>query len=244
MNWFKTSVIAVATVAAALTLWCWTSTSTAEEPAAPAAATQAVIPDAAAADIQPAQAKVVSLPKPRTTGGMPLMEALKNRHSDRKFSAKPLDDQVLSDLLWAACGVNREDGRRTAPTAVNWQEIDVYVVKADGVWLFDAKEHSLELVVATDLRELAGKQGFVKDAPLNLVYVADFSKMGKASDEDRVFLSAADTGYVSQNVYLFCASEGLSTVVRAMIDKPALAKAMALREDQRIILAQTVGYPE
>ena len=184
------------------------------------------------------------LPKPRTEGGMPLMETLKKRHSSRQFDARPLPDQVLSDLLWAACGVNRPDGRRTAPTAVNWQEIDVYVARADGLWLFDAKAHDLKLVVDRDLRALTGRQAFVKDAPVNLVFVADLSKMGRPGPEaDKMVYAAADTGFISQNVYLFCASEGLATVVRGSVDKPALAGAMNLREDQRIILAQSVGYP-
>ena len=194
-------------------------------------------------------AKTVALPKPHTEGGKPLMEALKARHTSRAFSDKAISDQTLSDLLWAACGVNREDGRRTAPTAVNWQEIDVYVARADGLWLFDVKAHALARVSDLDLRAATGTQAFVKDAPVNLVFVADFAKMGGAmaknmTEADKVLYSAADTGYVSQNVYLFCASEGLATVVRGLVDRPALAKAMGLRDDQRIILTQTVGYPK
>jgi len=184
------------------------------------------------------------LPKPKTEAGMPLMEALKKRHSSRQFADRKLSDQVLSDLLWAAFGVNRPDGRRTAPSAVNWQEIDIYVAAADGLWLFDAKAHDLKPVLQKDIRALTGKQEFVKNAPVNLIYVADFAKLRKGTPEaDKILYSAADTGFISQNVYLFCASEGLATVVRGMIDRPALAKAMGLREDQRVILAQTVGYP-
>jgi SagB-type dehydrogenase family enzyme len=186
---------------------------------------------------------VVRLSKPQTEGGMPLMEALKKRRTSRAFAARPLPEPVLSSLLWAACGVNRDDDRRTAPSAVNWQEIDVYLAKADGLWLFDPKTHSLTLVVAQDLRAATGRQPFVKDAPVNLVYVADFAKMGKAEESDKAFTAAADTGFVSQNVYLFCASEGLATVVRGLVDRTALAKAMNLRDTQRIILAQSVGYP-
>lgn len=182
------------------------------------------------------------LPKPKTEGGMGLMDALKNRHTSRAFADKKLPDQVLSSLLWAACGVNREDGKRTAPTAMNCQEIDVYVAAADGVWLFDPKAHDLKLIDGNDFRALTGKQDFVKSAPVNLVFVADFAKMGKASDADKVLYSATDTGFVSQNVYLFCASEGLATVVRGNVDRPVLAKAMGLRDDQHIILTQTVGY--
>jgi nitroreductase len=191
---------------------------------------------------QPATASA-RLPKPKTEGGMPLMEALKKRHSSRQFAGRKLPDQVLSNMLWAAFGVNRPDGRRTAPSAVNWQEIDIYVAMADGLWLFDAGAHDLKLVVQKDVRALTGKQGFVKDAPVNLIFVADYAKMPKRSSQaDKDFYSATDTGYISQNVYLFCASEGLATVVRGMVDRPALAAAMQLREDQRIILAQSVGY--
>jgi SagB-type dehydrogenase family enzyme len=189
-------------------------------------------------------AKAVPLPKPVTEGGKPLMEVLKSRQSARAFSPKKLPDQVLSNLLWAACGVNRPDGKRTAPSAMNWQEVDVYVATADGLWLFDPKEHALKPVVAQDVRALTGTQDFVKDAPLNLVYVADFSRMSRVPEADKQRWAAADTGFISQNVYLFCASEGLATVVRGMIDKPALAKAMNLRPEQQIILAQTVGYPK
>ena len=184
-----------------------------------------------------------ALPKPRTEGGMPLMQTLKNRRSSREFSPKPLPDQALGDLLWAACGVNRDDGRRTAPSAVNWQEIDVYVALADGLYRYDARAHALQPVLKEDVRALAGRQPFVKHAPVNLIYVADLARMGKASEADKVLYSAADTGFISQNVYLFCASEGLATVVRGLIDRQALGLKMALRADQRIILAQTVGYP-
>ena len=127
---------------------------------------------------------------------------------------------------------------------MNWQEVAVYVVKADGAYLYDGKTHTLQLVLAKDIRALTGKQAFVKDAPVNLVYVADYNKMGRASKADKRLYSAADTGFISQNVYLYCASEGLATVVRGLIDRPALAKAMKLRPEQKVILAQTVGWPK
>jgi len=148
-------------------------------------------------------------------------------------------------LLWAALGVNRADsGKRTAPSASNRMEIDLYVAMADGLYLYNAKAHSLDPVLAGDIRAETGRQPFVREAPLNLVYVADSAKMGKSTEEDKVLYSAADTGFIAQNVYLFCASEGLATVVRGMVDRPSLAKAMKLRPDQRIILSQTVGYPK
>lgn len=176
--------------------------------------------------------------------GKPLMQALKDRKSMREFSPKELPLQVISDMLWAACGINRPDsGHRTAPTAMNMQEIDIYVVKADGLYLFDAKANMLMPIVAEDIRVLTGKQPFVKSAPINLVYVADLSKMSRLSTGDADFYSATDTGFISENVYLFCASSGLATVVRGMIDKPTLAKAMKLKPNQKIMLAQTIGYP-
>jgi nitroreductase len=186
----------------------------------------------------------IMLPAAQTEGGKPLMQALKDRESSREFSPKELPLQVISDLLWAACGINRPDsGRRTAPTAMNMQEIDIYVSKSDGLYLFDAKANILVPVTAGDLRPLTGKQPFVKGAPVNLIYVADLAKMGRLSSGDADFYAATDTGFISANVYLFCASGGLATVVRGLIDRPALAKAMKLRPNQKIILAQTVGYP-
>jgi len=185
----------------------------------------------------------VVLPRPDTTGGKPLMEVLKNRKSTRAFGAEKLPQQVLSNLLWAAFGVNRPDGHRTAPSAMNWQEIDIYIVMEEGTYLYDAKNNALVPVLKQDIREKTGVQPFVKDAPLNLVYVADISKTKKASDDDKNLYTGADAGFIAQNVYLFCASEGLVTVVRGSADRPVLAKALNLRAEQKIILAQTVGYP-
>jgi len=195
--------------------------------------------------LAPAQGlQPVQLPKPQTEGGKPLMEVLKERKSTREFGSRELPDQTLSNLLWAAFGINRPDGRRTAPSAMNRQEIDVYVITVKAAWLYDAKGQLLKPVAAGDLRALAGTQEWVKDAPLNLVYVADTAKMGGGDEESRALYSGADTGFISQNVYLYCASEGLATVVRASVDKPALSKALGLRPEQKIILAQTVGYPK
>jgi len=188
--------------------------------------------------------KPVQLLEPQMDTGRPLMQVLKDRGSSRAFNTEKLPKQVLSNLLWAAFGVNRPDsGKRTAPSAMNWQEIDIYVASADGLYLYDAKEHTLKPVLSEDIRALTGRQPFVQEVPVNLVYVADFSRMGKAEVDDKVFYSAADTGFISQNVYLYCASEGLATVVRGLVDRPALAKAMRLRPDQRVILSQSVGYP-
>jgi SagB-type dehydrogenase family enzyme len=189
--------------------------------------------------------KSIQLPKPQLDGGKPLMQVLKERKSAREFNSEKLPLQVLSNLLWAASGVNRpESGRRTAPTAANWQEIDIYLAMAEGLYLYNAKSHMLNPVLSEDIRALTGRQPFVKDAALNLIYVADFSRVGRGTNEEKDFFSAADTGFIAQNVYLFCASEGLATVVRANIDRPTLGKTMKLGPDQRIILSQTVGYPK
>ncbi|MCM8768354.1 MAG: SagB/ThcOx family dehydrogenase [Candidatus Omnitrophica bacterium] len=186
----------------------------------------------------------LSLPKPQTTGGKPLMEVLSLRRSVREFSPQDLPSQVISDLLWAAFGLNRpESGKRTAPSAVNWQEIDIYVALSQGVYLYDAKANLLKPVVAGDHRASFGRQSFVKVAPVVLAYVADFSRMGKASQADKDFYSATDTGFISQNVYLFCASAGLNTVVLGVVDRPVLSQVLGLRPDQKIILTQPVGYP-
>jgi nitroreductase len=186
----------------------------------------------------------IDLPKPKLDVPATLVQALKARKSAREFSPAPLSPQGLSDLLWAACGVNREDGRRTAPSAKNWQEIDVYVVLREGVYLFDAKAHALRGVIKGDVRSLTGVQDFVGVAPVNLVFVADLSRMAGASPEDRDRYAATDAAFISQNVYLWCAASGLSTVVRGSLDRAAFGKAMGLRPDQRIILAQTVGFPK
>jgi SagB-type dehydrogenase family enzyme len=189
--------------------------------------------------------KQVQLPTPQLDGGRPLMQVLRDRKSFREFSSEKLPMQVLSNLLWAAFGVNRPDsGKRTAPSAVNWQEMDIYVATADGLYLFDAKAHRLKSVLAEDVRAMTGFQPFVREVPLNLIYVADFSRMGSRTNEEKVFYSAADSGFIAQNVYLYCASEGLATVVRGLVDKPALANAMKLRTDQKITLVQSVGYPK
>ncbi len=185
----------------------------------------------------------IVLPAARTTGGMPLMDALAARRSTRDVSDRPLPPQVLSDMLWAAWGVNRDDGRRTAPSARNWQEIDVYVVMESGTYLYDAAAHILRGVSRDDLRAVTGAQAFVATAPLNLVYVADTERMRGVPAGLVDAYAWADASFISQNVYLFCASEGLATVVRAMVDRPAVARALGLPETRMVVMAQSVGYP-
>ena len=184
----------------------------------------------------------IKLPLPDTTGGRPLMQLLKERKSTRDFSEKSLSDTTLANLLWAAFGVNRADGRRTAPSARNRQEITLYLCMKHGVFVYHAQDHTITQVLGEDVRKTTGTQDFVTVAPLNLVYVADMSKVNTASAEDAAFYVGADCGFIAENVYLFCTSQGLATVVRGLVDRTALSQAINLTPNQRILLAQTVGY--
>ncbi len=187
----------------------------------------------------------IQLPPPQTDGGKPLMQALALRATSRAFAPDPIPAQTLSNLLWAAWGINRPAaGKRTAPSARNWQEIDLMVVRADGTFLYDAAANRLRPVATGDHRALTGVQPFVRDAPLTLVLVADTTRMkGAEKDAEQRQWIWADAGFISQNIYLFCASEGLATGVRALVDRPALAKALGLGEHHVILLAQCVGRP-
>ena len=185
----------------------------------------------------------VGLPAPDRQGGMPLMEALARRRSSREFAPDSLPLPLLSSLLWAAYGVNREDGGRTAPSAINAQEIDIYVALPAGAYLYDAKAHVLQLVAASDLRRVTGYQDFVDEAPLDLVLVADHSRMRLVPVAQRESYASAAAGAIAQNVYLFAAGNGLATVIRAWIDRSAIADALGLSHDQQVLLSQTVGYP-
>jgi len=186
----------------------------------------------------------VVLPAPAFPPGASLEDALKKRRSARAFRADALPLQTLSTLLWAGCGINRRDsGHRTSPSAHNWQEIDVFAVMAEGAYRYDAAGHRLLRVSAEDLRADTGQQDFVGTAPLNLVYVADFARMQDCQPDERSFFAGADAAFVAQNVYLYCASVGLATVVRALIDRRRVATALGLTKAQRIALAQTVGKP-
>lgn len=212
--------------------------------AAAAILTLGLIAHAVAPVMAVAEEPNLQLLKPQTDS-QPFLQILAKRESSRAYSSQPLPLQALSDLLWSADGISRPtSGKRTAPTANNKQEIDVYVVMEKGIYLYDAKANMLKLVVPGDRRGATGIQPYVKDAALNLVYVADLDKSGGKSDEDKLLYAAAATGFISENVYLYCASAGLATVVRAYVDRPALAEIMKLRVNQKIILAQTVGYPK
>lgn len=188
--------------------------------------------------------ETILLPEPIIPATATLAQALRMRRSTRSFRADALSLATLSALLWAGFGVNRrESDGRTAPSAHNWQEIDIYAVLPQGAYRYDARNHRLLLVKPQDLRALTGKQDFVDHAPLNLVYVADFARMADARPEDREFLVGADAGCIAQNVYLYCAAVGLATVVRGLVDRRQLALALGLPIRQRVTLAQSVGLP-
>lgn len=183
-----------------------------------------------------------ALLSPSLSGGMPLMSALSSRQSLRDFAPDPLPEQAQSDLLWAAGGINRHDiDGRTAPSAMNAQEVLLYVATPQGLFLYDPKPHALRLVVASDVRRVTGNQDFVDTAPLDLVFVADHARMKLVPPSRREAYAHAAAGAMAQNVYLYCASEGMAAVIRAWFDRDALARAMGLQADHQLLLSQTVG---
>ncbi len=195
---------------------------------------------------RPAQgdgAVTITLPPAKRQGGLPLMDALALRRSARDFARTALPLPVLSNLLWAAWGMNREDGGRTAPSALGAQEIDLYVALPSGAYLYDATGHTLQRVADCDLRHVTGYQDFVGDAPLDLVFVADHARMRMVPAAQRELYAAVAAGAITQNIYLFAAANGLSTVIRAWIDRNAIADALGLTPDQQVLLSQTLGYP-
>lgn len=194
------------------------------------AAALAFSPIAALAD---AQSEV--LPKPVTTGGMPLHEAMAARQSSRDISPDSnISKQNLSNMLWAAWGITH-DGKRTVATALNKQELSIYIITAEAIQRYDAESNSIILVKKGDFRNLAGMQDFAKAAPLNIVFVTDSQK------QDKALFQAYAAGAASQNVYLYCASAGLKTVLRASFNKEKLADALGLNAAQQVLFVQTVG---
>jgi len=189
------------------------------------------------------QANAITLPSPRKDGGEPLLRALNLRRSTREYSDRKLQPQVLSDMLWAAFGINRPGGDRTAPYWRHVMVIDVYAAVEDGVWLYEPETHTLRPHLAEDIRAATGLQEFVGTAPLNLVYVAHGDRMTNVTAEERRLYASVDTGFIGQNVYLFCASEGLGSVFRGAVDYAKLNRLMRLPEQQFVTFAQTVGYP-
>jgi SagB-type dehydrogenase family enzyme len=187
----------------------------------------------------------IKLLAPSLQNDKPLMQAMQERRSSRDFDVKELSLQDLSNVLWCANGVNRPDGHRTAPSAMNKQDIDVYAFLKDGVYLYDATAHELKPVAAGDHRKEAGMQEFVATAPLNLVYVSDMAKFDMAKQqEDKIWMAGLDAGHCSQNVYLYCAAANLVAVTRMSVDKTKLAELLKLRPEQTVVLAETIGHPK
>jgi nitroreductase len=186
----------------------------------------------------------IRLPAPRTEGGKSLIQALRRRRSTREYADRDLPDQVVSDLLWAAFGINRDAlGDRTAPYWRHVMVIDIYAATANGVWLYDPKQHALVPHSKADIRIATGLQDFVATAPLELIYVAHGERMQDVSVEERRLYASVDASFIGQNVYLFCASEGLGTVFRGAVDHTKLEQALQLDAAQFVTFAQTVGYP-
>lgn len=188
------------------------------------------------------QAQDIRLPSPVKTGGKPLMDVLAQRKSNREFSEKELSLQQLSDLLWAANGISREDGRRTAPSARNKQQIDIYAFTAKGIYRYDYAGHTLKFIKSGDFRPEIAMNAFAHSAPLLLVYVADYNKMEDMNQEAREFYGATDCGNVSQNVYLYCASENLNTVAIGSIHRDKIKELTGF--NGKAILGQPVGFPK
>lgn len=188
-------------------------------------------------------APVLTLPPPDRLGGLPLMEALAARRSRREYKRDNLPRQLLSNLLWAAGGVNRDGGGRTAPSALGSHEIDIFAALPTGAYRYDAARHELQLAAGADLRRVTGYQDFVDDAPLDLVYVVNQARMGFIPAGRREAYAHVAAGAMAQNVYLYTASSGLGAVLRAWIDREAIADALGLTHDQQVLLSQTVGYP-
>lgn len=179
-------------------------------------------------------AKDIQLPEPNRTGGMPLMEAINNRQSSREFSELTLTEQQLSDLLWTACGYNRPE-KRTVATALNHQEMSAYVVTPEAIFKYEPKENKLIHINSGDLREAFAMQDFAKNAPLNIALVCDMAK------QDKERYAAMTAGAMSNNIYLWCASEGLKTVTRASFDQEGVKKVLKLSDTEQVYLVQTVG---
>jgi SagB-type dehydrogenase family enzyme len=185
----------------------------------------------------------IVLIEPDTNGGRPLMQVLNKRRSSRAFSGKDLPVEMLSNLLWAANGINHPEGKRTAPSAGNSRAIDIYVAMGSGLYLYDPDKHVLNLILKEDIREAAGFQDFTQAAPVNLIFTADLERFSRYPEDARAIYAATDTGFISQNVYLFCASENLATVVLGWVDKEGLAERMGLKGTQKVVLTQPVGFP-
>jgi SagB-type dehydrogenase family enzyme len=197
------------------------------------------------ANMHAQELSVIKLSEPNKSGGTPVMKVFNDRHSDREYASTPIRPQDLSDLLWAANGINRSDGKRTAPSARNVQDVDVYVILPKGAYFYEAKTHSLNPVSAGDHRNaVASGQDFAATAPMCIVLVTELARLGDASAERTKLMGAVDIGIVSQNINMVCAALGLSTVPRATMDHTALKKVLKLTDTQMAIMNNPVGYPK
>jgi SagB-type dehydrogenase family enzyme len=195
--------------------------------------------------VMPAQThNSITLPLPDTTGGITVMKAFSIRASSRDFDSTSLDVNNISNLLWAANGINRrESGKRTAPSAMNSQDVDVYVVLKQGVYFYNAGNNTLDLISSGDYRKfVAGRQEAVAEAPLFCILVSDINRFKSGNDSAKTVLAAMDAGIVSQNISLYCASAGLATVPRATMEQEKLKEILKLKDTQIIILNHPVGF--
>lgn len=194
--------------------------------------------------------EIIKLPLPQKELEFPLMKAFENRRTIRKWSEAPISKQEISNILWAACGITKNKigktkSKRTAPSACNSQEIRVYAILCEGVFLYNEENHELELIDSIDIRENIGTQKMMKTAPMGLVFVADLSRMNGPlfkNQEAQRFCAWVDTGYISQNIYLYCAAANLATAVLALINRDELSKLLKLNEDEKIVLTQVIGH--
>ena len=194
--------------------------------------------------------RIIKLPKPKKDLDFPLMKALEKRRSIRKWKDKPISEQEISNLLWAACGLTKEKYgnvkcKRTAPSSCNAQEIRVYVLLEKGAFLYNEENHELVEIIADDIREHTGTQKMMKSAPVGIVFVADLSRMTSPflrSKDAKRFSAWVDTGYISQNIYLYCTAANLGTVALSLVDRDKLHALMQLKEHEKIVLTQVVGH--
>lgn len=185
----------------------------------------------------------IKLPEPEKKGGMTLNEALMSRKTNRTFASKELSMQEISNLLWAANGINRMDGKRTAPSARNAQEIEVYVAMKSGLYRYEANDNALRIISTKDQRhQMSQRPQMIEEAPIALIFYANYDKMKNFDDASKEFYGATDAGFVSQNVYLYCAAHNLNTVVMGYIDRDAIRQMIDV--DGKAILVQPVGYPK
>jgi SagB-type dehydrogenase family enzyme len=191
----------------------------------------------------------IKLPEPQKDLTFPLMKAIEKRRTKRKWKKDSLSQQEISNVLWVACGKTMEESkrsksRRTVPSSRNSQTIKVYVATDKGLFNYNENSHGLHLIKSDDIREELTNQKMMKDMPLGLVYVSDFSKLKGyvGTDNNRkLFVAGTETGFISQNVYLYCASAGLNTAVIGLVNRDKLHATMGLVDNEKVIFTQAIG---